>query len=201
VAALPQPGPARRWEIPDHLLTIEEYAALGEIDSGFTELVEGRVVMSPSPSRRHNKAAYLLGRQLESQLPPELDFTLDIDVDLGLAPRGEAGFSRRPDLLITYREANARVDDEDGMYRAEDVLVVVEVVSPGSKRTDYQVKHDEYADAGIPHYWIVDITEPISLVACHQAGDFGYLDASAVTKTFTTDVPFPVKIDLDALLS
>jgi Uma2 family endonuclease len=201
VTALPQPSPARRWEIPDHLLTIEEYAALGETDSGFTELVEGRVVMSPSPSRRHNKAGHLLGNQLGAQLPPELDFTPDIDVDLRLGPRGNPGFSRRPDLLITYREASARVDAEGGMFRADEVVVVVEIVSPGSKRTDYQVKHAEYADAGIPHYWIVDITEPVSLVACHQAGDFGYQDASAVTGTFTTDVPFPVKIDLDALLS
>ncbi|MGV9366565.1 Uma2 family endonuclease [Amycolatopsis sp. NPDC003731] len=198
--ALPKPGAARRWEIPDHLLTIEEYAALGETDTGFTELVEGRVVMSPSPSRKHNKAAYLLGRQLESQLPAELDFTPDIDVDLGLAPRGEPGFSRRPDLLITYREANARVDREGGMYRADEVVLVIEIVSPGSKRTDYHVKHDEYADAGIPHYWIIDMSEPISLVACHQAGEFGYMDAAAVTGAFATDVPFPVKLDLTALL-
>ena len=198
--ALRQPGPARRWEIPDHLLTIEEYAALGETETGFTELVEGRVVMSPSPSRKHNKAAWLLGRQLESQLPPELDFTPDIDVDLALASGDAPGFSRRPDLLISYREASARVDHEGGVYRADEVVVVVEIVSPGSKRTDYRVKHDEYADAGIPHYWIVDITEPVSLVACHQAGESGYLDAAAVTGTFTTDVPFPVKIDLDALL-
>ena len=87
------------------------------------------------------------------------------------------------------------------MLRADEVTIVVEIVSPGSKRTDYQVKHDEYADAGIPHYWIVDITAPVSLVACHQAGEFGYQDASAVTGIFTTDAPFPVKIDLDALTS
>ncbi|WP_103355364.1 Uma2 family endonuclease [Amycolatopsis sp. CA-128772] len=86
------------------------------------------------------------------------------------------------------------------MLRAEEVAVVIEVASPGSKRTDYQVKHDEYADAGIPHHWIVDTSEAISLLACHHAGEFGYLDASAVTGTFTTDVPFPVKLDLDALL-
>ncbi|WP_372670348.1 hypothetical protein [Amycolatopsis kentuckyensis] len=49
--------------------------------------------------------------------------------------------------------------------------------------------------AGIPHYWIVDITEPVSLIACR-----GYRSAAAVTGTFTTDVPFPVKIDLNALL-
>ncbi|MEV6878167.1 Uma2 family endonuclease [Amycolatopsis sp. NPDC051128] len=198
--ALPKPGATRRWEIPDHLLTIEEYAALGETDTGFTELVEGRVLMSPSPLPRHNRAIYRLVAQLEAQLPDHLDFVPDTDVDLGLAPSGKPGFSRRPDLLIVDKTGLARVNEDNDMIRAEEVAVVVEIVSPGSKRTDYHVKHDEYADAGIPHYWIVDITEPVSLVACHQAGEFGYMDASAVTGTFTTDVPFPVKIDLDALL-
>ncbi len=201
MTALPEPHAGRRWEIPDHLLSIEEYAALGETDSGFTELVEGRLVMSPSPKPRHNIAIYRLAKQLEAQLPENLDFVPDTDVDLGLVPAGEPGFSRRPDLLIIDRAAIARVDEDDDMLRADEVAIVVEIVSPGSKRTDYQVKHDEYADAGIPHYWIVDITAPVSLVVCHQAGEFGYQDASAVTGTFTTDVPFPVKIDLDALTS
>lgn len=198
--ALPKPDPARRWEIPDHLLTIEEYAALGETDTGFTELVEGRVVMSPSPIADHNIVVFELARQLAGQLPSHLRVLQETDVNLGLAPAGRPGFSRRPDLLIVERSAIARVRRDGAMLRAEEVAVVVEIVSPGSKRTDYHVKHDEYADAGIPHYWIVDITEPVSLVACHQAGEFGYLDASAVTGTFATDVPFAVKIDLNALL-
>ncbi|MGW5720846.1 Uma2 family endonuclease [Amycolatopsis sp. NPDC003865] len=198
--ALPQPGPARRWEIPDHLLTIEEYVALGETDTGFTELVEGRVVMSPSPIADHNIVVFELARQLAGQLPSHLRVLPETDVNLGLAPAGRPGFSRRPDLLVVERPAIARVRRDGAMLRAGEVAIVLEIVSPGSKRTDYHVKHDEYADAGIPHYWIVDIAEPISLVACHQAGEFGYLDASAVTGTFTTDVPFPVKIDLDALL-
>ncbi|UOZ08056.1 Uma2 family endonuclease [Amycolatopsis sp. WQ 127309] len=199
--ALSQPEPARRWGIPDHLLTIEEYAALGETDSGFTELVEGRVVMSPSPIPDHNDALLELAQQVIPQLPDHLKVLLDTDVDLGLAPRGRPGHSRRPDLMVVERTALIRVRKMRGMLRAEEVAVVVEIVSPGSRRTDYQVKHDEYADAGIPHYWIVDITEPVSLVACHQAGEFGYMDAAAVTGTFATDVPFPVKLDLDALLS
>ncbi|MEU5266703.1 Uma2 family endonuclease [Amycolatopsis sp. NPDC021455] len=198
--ALPQPSPARRWEIPDHLLTIEEYAALGETDTGFTELVEGRVVMSPSPMSEHNIAVFELGQQLAGQLPGHLRVVPETDVNLGLAPYGSPGFSRRPDLMIVERAATARARRDRNMLRAEEVAIVVEIVSPGSKRTDYHVKHDEYADARIPHYWIVDITEPVSLVACHQAGEFGYMDAAAVTGTFTTDVPFPVKIDLNALL-
>ncbi|MBE1500647.1 Uma2 family endonuclease [Amycolatopsis lexingtonensis] len=178
-------------------LTIEEYAALGETESGFTELVAGRVVSSPGPEAGHNLVVFELGRQLVRQAPGHLKLVPGTDVDLGLAPPGKPGFSRRPDLMIVDK---AGIRRGGAMLRAAEVAVVIEVVSPGSKRTDYHVKHDEYADAGIPHYWIIDITEPISLVACHQAGEFGYLDASAVTGTFTTDVPFPVKIDLDALL-
>ncbi|MDT7800833.1 MAG: hypothetical protein QOI78_4266 [Actinomycetota bacterium] len=178
--------------MPGHLLTVEEYAALRDTDRGFTELVEGRVVPSPGAGRRHNMAACRLAAQLERQLPRDLAFVLGNDLDLGLSPRGEPGFARRPDLLIFARAAVTR----DDMIRADEVAVVIEIVSPDSRRTDYRVKHDEYADAGIPHYWIVDITEPVSLVACQ-----GYQDTAAVTGTFTTDVPFPVKLDLDALLS
>ncbi|WP_328612675.1 Uma2 family endonuclease [Amycolatopsis sp. NBC_00355] len=175
------------------LLSVEEYRALGETDRGFTELVEGRVVPSPGAGRRHNMAACRLAGQLERQLPRGLAFALGTDLDLQLAPHGEPGFSRRPDLLVFDRAAVARVGD---LIRADEVAVVIEIVSPGSRRTDYRVKHDEYADAGIPHYWIIDIGEPVSLVACR-----GYQDAPAVTGTFATDVPFPVKLDLDALLS
>ena len=86
------------------------------------------------------------------------------------------------------------------MIRASDVLVVVELVSPSSRRTDHVIKRGEYADAGIAHYWIVDLAEPVSLLACHLAGEFGYVDGAAATGTVTTTTtPFAVEIDLSAL--
>ncbi|UOX88129.1 Uma2 family endonuclease [Amycolatopsis sp. FBCC-B4732] len=174
--------------MPDQLLSIEEYRALGESDRGFTELVEGRVVPSPGAGRAHNLAACRLAAQLERQLPRGLAFVLGTDLDLGLAAPGEPGFARRPDLLVFERTAHDPI-------RAQDVAVVVEIATTGSRRTDYRVKHDEYADAGIAHYWIVDITEPVTLVACQ-----GYRDAPAVTGTFATGEPFAVELDLDALI-
>jgi Uma2 family endonuclease len=200
VTALPEPTQGDfPWEIPDHLLSIEEYAALGEPDSGFTELVEGRLMMSPSPKPRHGFAMLSLGHQLLPQLPEGIVAAAETDIDLGLAPPGGPGFSRRPDLLVTTKTAFARVGKDDDMLRADEVLLVVEIVSPGSKRSDYVTKHDEYADAGIPFYWIVDLSDPVSLVACHQAGELGYQDAPAVTGVFATTEPFPVKLDLAAL--
>ncbi|MTD58881.1 hypothetical protein GKO32_33600 [Amycolatopsis sp. RM579] len=64
---------------------------------------------------------------------------------------------------------------------------------------DTVVKHGEYADAGIPHYWIVDLDEPISLVSCHRAGELGYQDTPAATNSFTTTEPFPLELDLGKL--
>jgi len=37
-----------------------------------------------------------------------------------------------------------------------DLLLAVEIVSPGSEATDDMIKLREYARAGIPRYWVVD---------------------------------------------
>jgi Uma2 family endonuclease len=88
---------------------------------------------------------------------------------------------------------------EGGIIRAAEVVVAAEFVSPGSRRTDHVAKRADYADAGIPHYWIVDLDDPVSLIACHLAGELGYIDGGAVTGVFTTTEPLPVRLDLAAL--
>jgi Uma2 family endonuclease len=184
----------------DHLLTIAEYAELGETEAGYTELLEGRLLMSPSPVPDHNFAAAELVVQVRPQLPDHLEVIPDVDIDLQLAGPDQPGFSRRPDLVIIQWGARSRVRREGGLIRACEVLVVVEIVSPGSRRTDYVTKRGEYADAGIPHYWIVELDEPVSLVNCHLAEGFGYQDGGSVTGVFTTTEPFPVRLLLDRLL-
>jgi Uma2 family endonuclease len=185
---------------PSHLLTVAEYLEIGEIELGYSELVEGRLLMTPSPAPDHNRAGFRMAVELERQLPPGLEVIPDVDVDLELAPAEAPGTVRRPDLIVVTLEARKRVRAEGGIIRASEVLVVMEVLSPGSRRTDHVHKRGEYADAGIPHYWIIDTTEPVSLLACHLAGEFGYADAGSVTGTFSATEPFPVEIDLGALL-
>lgn len=193
------PVPSHEPTTPDHPLTIGEYAALGETKSGYTELIEGSLLMSPSPAPSHNIASGELFVQIRHQLPAQLRAIQDVDVDLELAPRSEPGFSRRPDLIVVTRDTVRRVDSEGGLIRASEVLVVVEIVSPSSRRIDKINKRGEYEDAGIPWYWIVDISDPISLVACFNTKEFGYQDHQRVKGTFTSDEPFPVMLDLDRL--
>src|SRR6185437_11690149 len=184
---------------PGRLLSIADYVALGEDDRNRWELQEGKLIMSPSPTPRHMVAVAELYLQLRSQLPANLRAVPDVDLDVQLAPADQPGTARRPDLVVVSEAELRRVETEGGLLRATSAVLVVEIVSPGSRRTDNLVKRGEYADAGIAAYWIIDADAPISLVACQLADPFGYQDGGPVTGVFETAEPFPVRVNLDAL--
>lgn len=48
-----------------------------------------------------------------------------------------------------------------------DVLLMIEIISPGSEATDTVAKRIEYAGAGIPQYWTVD-QDPAQTVTMYQ---------------------------------
>ncbi|MDN5747272.1 MAG: Uma2 family endonuclease [Pseudonocardia sp.] len=183
-----------------HPLTAREYAALPEDDGVRYELAEGWLMMSPRLIPRHQKGIRELGRQLVPQLPG-YEVLQEVDIDLQLAPPDAPGTVRVPDIVVVTREAFQRVDGDGTLLRASEVLLAVEFFSPGSTRIDTVVKHHEYADAGIGHYWMIDLHDGPSLVACHLAGEFGYQNADPVDGVFTTAEPFGVRVDLDALLA
>jgi Uma2 family endonuclease len=185
---------------PHRLLTVAEYLEIGEVEPGYTELVEGRLLMSPSPTFRHSRGNGKLWAALDAQSPAHRVSVLDIDVDLQLGPEDGPGTVRRPDVVVVHDTAPVRISREGGVLRASEVVVAVEILSPGSRRMDLVLKRSEYADAGIPHYWVVDLDEPASLTAHHLAGEFGYVDGGSVTGVFRTTEPFAVEIDLDALM-
>lgn len=181
------------------LLSVAEFTALPEDSEARYELQEGNIVMSPMPVPRHQVCQGRLRTQLAEQLPHGFEAVTEIDIDLGLVAPGRPGFVRVPDLVVVSHAALARVDAEGGLVRASEVSLAVEIISPGSRRTDTVIKHGEYAEAGIAHYWIVDLDGPVSLVACHLAGEFGYVDATPATGVVEIAEPFPVRLDLDAL--
>ena len=116
---------------PRRLLTVADYAALPEDDQYRWELLEGNLIMSPSPTPRHNYASGRLLLALEPQVPANLVLIQDVDLDLQLAPPGQPGSVRRPDLVVVGRSALDRVDREGGLLRANDAVLIVELVSPG----------------------------------------------------------------------
>ncbi|WP_028924466.1 Uma2 family endonuclease [Pseudonocardia acaciae] len=189
-------GPPEQW--PRRLLTVAEYLELGETEYR-TELVEGQLMMAPRPVPKHMEASHVLLAAIRAALPQGYRALAEIDLNLELAPPDKPGFVRAPDITVARAEAMRQVDQGGGAVRASDVLLVAEIISPGSGRMDRRIKREEYADAGIPHYWIVDLSDPISMLVCHLAGELGYADDGEVTDTFRTTKPFPFELDLASL--
>lgn len=191
MAAIPEP-----WR----LLTIAEYRALREDDDkSRRELQEGILnVMAPRPLR-HNVVGADLFAQVDKQLPQDLVAMPSVDLDIQLVPVDEPATVRRPDLVVVDRAAFDRVGTEGEILRASDARLVIEIACAGSRRTDYVMKRSEYEDAEIPHYWIIDISPPISLVAFRLTDELGYVDNGEVTDVFTTTSPCPLTIRLDRL--
>jgi Uma2 family endonuclease len=82
---------------------------------------------------------------------------------------------RKPDVFV-LPEGTARnvLSRRTRAYRASDRLLVAEVVMPrsGSERADRVDKVSEYAEAGIPDYWIIDLV-PDPKVTVFTLGDEG----------------------------
>ncbi|MGH3166278.1 MAG: Uma2 family endonuclease [Trebonia sp.] len=119
------------------------------------EVVNGQAIRCDAPGRPHQAAARRLANMLESAasdytaLHPSacLDVSNDFDVTLWEVP---AATIRRPDIALhTCAPADLRP------LPASLIRVVIEVVSPGSDKTDRVEKMGEYASANIPFYWLV----------------------------------------------
>ena len=180
-------------EFPDHLLSLEEFSQLPEDNSRHYELQEGVLFVSPRATPLHQMVMLHLAMALYHQLPPEWRAVVDTEV---VIQPGFPATVRVPDLVIVPHEV---VKPNPPRFTADDVLVAVEIISPGSRGIDTRQKPGEYANAGIPYYWVIDLDEPLSLAAYHQAGPFGYQEAPAVTRVFETTEPFPLRIDLTEL--
>jgi Uma2 family endonuclease len=76
------------------------------------------------------------------------------------------------------------------------VLLVVEVVLPGSRTNDRVTKRATYAEAGIPHYWLVDLeARSITLLRLAEAG----YETVAEGATVTAEEPIALSLSFEAL--
>jgi Uma2 family endonuclease len=177
---------------PNHPITLEEWEALPEDSVNKLEVAEGMLVMSPRPLSRHQKAGMRLGTLFDNQLPDYLTGLIDVEVLIALKPLT----IRAPDVIVSRTEL---FDTNPPRYPAADVLLAVEILSTGTRRVDRVLKLSEYAEAGIPQYWIVDLDDPTSLLA-YVLVSGNYELSGEYTGVAALDVAgHPVSVDLPAL--
>lgn len=120
----------------------EEFVALPE--SSRVEWVDGIAVMAPPSLAGHDRGTHRLRSLIERSLP-ELDVLGEVAVRL---PRNRV---RIPDVCALPE----RMPDDEWLTTQTPVLVV-EVLSPSTRREDLLRKAPEYLEAGISQYWVVD---------------------------------------------
>lgn len=171
-----------------HLLSLEEWDALGEDPRSHTELQEGVLIVSPKPRPEHQYAAGVVFSVLHEATPDGFRAFPEIDL---IIEAGTPASVRAPDVVVMPRDASRP-------FEASEAVLVVEVLSPGTRRIDLVMKRHEYAEAGIPHYWIVDLEgEDVRLEALTLVD--GAYESATCTGVFETAEPYPVRVDLVSL--
>jgi len=179
----------RTW--PDHLLTLAEWDALGQDTSRRIELVEGVLLVSPRPVARHQLVVLAIAAALDTQLRPAWRALPEVEVTVEETAPPTV---RTPDVSVV----RAHATDGRARQSPSDVLAVVEVLSPGSRRTDRILKLSEYAEAGIGCYLLVEPGPPVSMVE-FELVERRYERAGEHRGHSTLSLLPDVTLDLDAL--
>jgi Uma2 family endonuclease len=158
-----------------HAWTYRDLAALPE-DQLRHELIDGEHVVTPSPSTEHQTISLNLVRLLLPYLDEHRSGQLlyaPFDIKLSLFT------VLVPDLVYFTAARYARVVNEKHATAAPDL--VVEILSPGTRRRDKGRKRAVYDREGVREYWIVD-PEARSITALRRPrADAGLTDVTTLT--------------------
>lgn len=112
------------------------------------ELIQGRFIMSPSPTIRHQTILLQLSVLFAEIAKQNGARTLFAPMDVVLSD----DTILQPDLLYVTKDRREII-----RQRVEGPPdLVVEILSPGTERRDRLAKLDLYARYGVSEYWIVD---------------------------------------------
>lgn len=155
------------------------------------ELIDGVLIVSPSPTSRHQKLASRIENALDETCPA------DWVVLQGVEVRINRRRSLTPDVLVVTAEAAAR---EPSKFQPHEVVLPIEIVSPGSLTMDRVAKPALYAQAGIPFYWRVE-TEHGIVVHTHELDRDGevYAPTGVFDKMIEIDRPWPIRVPVSTI--
>lgn len=131
---------------PIGIYTIADLEQARDRDDGLRwELLDGELVMTPSPHTIHQAIVWELGMRLGPTMPSGTRFfTAPLDVRL------DERNVLQPDLLLVAEETI----QEDVISGAP--ILAIEILSPSTRRRDLVTKREILERAGCAHYWVID---------------------------------------------
>ncbi len=131
--------------------TEADYLWLTDRAEGRIEFTDGHIELLPMPTVAHQVILAALYKAFDAWV----DVRGGLVVFAGLRLRVRESKFREPDLLLLRDRHEAR--NRNRFWLGADL--VLEVVSPDGEERDWVAKRADYAEGGIPEYWIVDPPE------------------------------------------
>jgi Uma2 family endonuclease len=157
-------------------MTFEEFLAWdGGDETKHWEWVDGEVIQKVTVSARHSQILSFLITLLAGLIDArELGMVLFDPFVMYLSARRSG---RAPDLLFIRTENKDKLRDN---YFEGPADLVIEIVSPGSTKTDYLLKRAEYQRGGVREYWIIDpLSNTTTFLLLSESGE--YIEVSVDT--------------------
>lgn len=170
------------------LWTEEQYLRLTDQTNRLIEFTEGVVEILPMPTRKHQAISRFLFLAFLAFVQPLGGTVFYAPLRVRVAP----GRFREPDLVLLLDVNDPR--NQNAFWLGADL--VVEIVSPDNVERDTVIKRGDYAEAGIPEYWIVNPEEQTITVLKLEGGTFmthgvfgrGEMATSALLTGFSVSV-------------
>ncbi|MEU4562042.1 Uma2 family endonuclease [Actinoplanes sp. NPDC023936] len=168
--------------------TIEDVLSLPD-EAPRVELSDGVLLVVPSPTAGHQRLNWRLATWLERHVPKGFEPQMAVGVVIDHTSTLE------PDALILY----SPVDPGHHYFGPDQVVVAVEIVSPGTRKRDRFEKPGAYAAAGIQHFWRIELN-PVHIFAYDLAGGRYELVADSAEE-LVLDRPFEIRLPIRELAS
>jgi Uma2 family endonuclease len=175
----------------------ERYLPIPELPGAKYECVDGRLFVTPSKAFSNTYGETRLARLLG----PAADAAgLYITSTVNLIVHPEKWI--QPDLTVLHTPP--RDDDEDKWVPAELCTMVVEFVSPSSRRRDRIDKPAICAAAGVPYFMHVEMVRKLHHVSVTlyklDDGNYRQIEGALAGAEFKADEPFPIQFAPEDLL-
>ncbi|MGP2442352.1 Uma2 family endonuclease [Streptomyces sp. JW3] len=185
----------QRWPVPPQDgYTVDDLFTLPDLPP-HTELIDGSLIFVSPQRDFHSIVIDLLVNGLRSTAPAVLRVRREMTIVLDQRNGPE------PDVSVIRAEAITGPDQTS--YRAQDVLLAIEVVSPDSESRDRTTKPHKYAAAGIPHFWRVEQggTEGKPVIHVYERDPMtnAYVHMGMHRDRIKVDKPYTIDIDLAAI--
>lgn len=133
----------------EHRYTSEDYWNLPKEQR--SELIDGQLYDMAPPSFQHQNLSSLLHIAIGSYIQANHGTCKVLAAPFAVNLDAQDHNWVEPDLSVI---CNREKLTERGCLGAPDLII--EIVSPSSRKMDYRTKHNLYANAGVREYWIVD---------------------------------------------